>query len=411
MRWPLFFLTVFILVLTTPGVPGEHPRTSSPGKGERLQEIRNAIHTKGAQWTAGHTAVSGLPREEKMRLTGAIPIAPADEFAHPPFPLPDLPAYLNWSDRNGFDWTAPVKDQGLCGACVSFGSIGPLESLLNLASGDAAWDRDLSEQHLFSCGGGKCKRGWDVESSMSFLAGSGVADEICFPYLSEDGNNRSCDLTCFNSDEHLIRSRDWKWVENNVTAMKYFLLQGPITTCMTVYEDFFYYNSGVYEHVWGDYIYGHCITLIGWDDALECWICKNSWGIFWGEDGFFKIKWHDSGLGNSTAVMELYPVVRLFVDREQVSPGNSLVLGVGLYNTGPELDARLRAVLETPGQAEYEFFSTDMAIVEGMNYTDVSYTSLTVPDLSPGVYSLYLDLVDAASDLTVSFDRKEIIVE
>jgi C1A family cysteine protease len=34
---------------------------------------------------------------------------------------------------------------------------------------------------------------------------------------------------------------------------------------------------------------GHCVEIIGYDDNLGCWICKNSWGTGWGEAGYFRI--------------------------------------------------------------------------------------------------------------------------
>jgi hypothetical protein len=64
---------------------------------------------------------------------------------------------------------------------------------------------------------------------------------------------------------------------------------GAVTACMIVYQDFFSYRSGVYRHVTGGVAGGHCVSLIGYDDAQGCWIGKNSWGAGWGDGGFFKI--------------------------------------------------------------------------------------------------------------------------
>ena len=42
------------------------------------------------------------------------------------------------------------------------------------------------------------------------------------------------------------------------------------------------------------------ICIVGWGIDLQVgdyWICKNSWGTGWGEDGYFKIKCGDSHIG------------------------------------------------------------------------------------------------------------------
>ena len=31
------------------------------------------------------------------------------------------------------------------------------------------------------------------------------------------------------------------------------------------------------------------MAIVGYDDNTGCWICKNSWGTGWGEQGFFRI--------------------------------------------------------------------------------------------------------------------------
>jgi C1A family cysteine protease len=45
----------------------------------------------------------------------------------------------------------------------------------------------------------------------------------------------------------------------------------------------------VYKHVTGNYAGGHCVSIVGYDDAGAYWIAKNSWGSGWGDQGFFKI--------------------------------------------------------------------------------------------------------------------------
>ena len=45
----------------------------------------------------------------------------------------------------------------------------------------------------------------------------------------------------------------------------------------------------VFTHVTGNVAGGHCISIVGYDDAAGCWMAKNSWGTGWGESGFFQI--------------------------------------------------------------------------------------------------------------------------
>jgi C1A family cysteine protease len=56
-----------------------------------------------------------------------------------------------------------------------------------------------------------------------------------------------------------------------------------------VYDDFYAYTGGVYTHTWGGLVGLHCVEVIGYDDLGGSWICKNSWGTRWGENGFFCI--------------------------------------------------------------------------------------------------------------------------
>lgn len=58
------------------------------------------------------------------------------------------------------------------------------------------------------------------------------------------------------------------------------------------------YKSGVYRHVTGEQLGGHAVKIVGWgsDSEGDYWICANSWGVKWGEEGFFNIAAGDCGI-------------------------------------------------------------------------------------------------------------------
>jgi len=68
---------------------------------------------------------------------------------------------------------------------------------------------------------------------------------------------------------------------------------GPLVTTMSVYYDFYYYRSGVYQYTSGSYQGGHAILLVGYDDPGQYFIAKNSWGTGWGDSGYFKIAYSE----------------------------------------------------------------------------------------------------------------------
>jgi len=69
---------------------------------------------------------------------------------------------------------------------------------------------------------------------------------------------------------------------------------GPVSTGMTVYPDFYTFNSKTDIYEWngqGPVVGGHAIEIVGWgeDKGKKYWIIKNSWGKEWGDNGYFKM--------------------------------------------------------------------------------------------------------------------------
>ncbi len=73
---------------------------------------------------------------------------------------------------------------------------------------------------------------------------------------------------------------------------------------MNVYEDFIDYTGGIYEHTYGEYVNGHTIVIVGYgnENGNDYWLCKNSWGENWGEDGYFKIAFGECGIDNTSTI-------------------------------------------------------------------------------------------------------------
>ena len=110
-----------------------------------------------------------------------------------------------------------------------------------------------------------------------------------------------CDEKSSNWRSRLVKVASSGVVPDNVDAIKAALLEyGPLVTTFDVYDDFFYYRSGVYEHVWGSYAGGHAVCIVGYNDDPGYWICKNSWGNGWGDNGFFNIKYRKCNIGKNT---------------------------------------------------------------------------------------------------------------
>jgi len=73
---------------------------------------------------------------------------------------------------------------------------------------------------------------------------------------------------------------------------------GPIACGVHATDKFEEYTGGIYSEFVGYPEINHEIAVVGWgkDDnsGEEYWIGRNSWGTYWGENGFFKMKMGDT---------------------------------------------------------------------------------------------------------------------
>lgn len=270
-----------ILVLVCP------PALRADGEDE-LAAIRKAIAEKGARWVAADNPLFRLSTEDKKAmLTQTVPsAAPGDEWYEPDLERA-LPAALDWRN-NGGNYVTPVRNQGGCGSCWAFAAVASAEARHAWRNRLTDPQMDLSEQQVLSCSGaGNCITGGACSSALEYLVSAGAADEDCFEYAASD---LDCNLRCADWSDRAVRIQSWGWVTNPINSfdtvsIKTALLDGPVATWFRVYQDFYAYGGGVYQHVTGDYLGNHFVLIVGWDDTLQAWLCKNSWGEYWGGIG------------------------------------------------------------------------------------------------------------------------------
>jgi C1A family cysteine protease len=278
-------------------------------------QLNTLISSANAQWKAGPTSVSELPADQQRSLLGYNPqggeesldariASSVAKLASIQATIGAAPAAFDWRNVNGQNYITPIRNQGGCGSCVSFGSTATVEGTFRVQRGNPNLNVDLSEASLFFCigpaTGASCGGGWYMIPAMDGYKNTGVPDEACFPYTD---HQQACGQ-CSDWQSRAIKTTGWHTITSAADMKTWISTKGPLATCFTVYNDFFSYTSGIYRHVTGGVAGGHCVCVVGYNDAGGYWICKNSWGTGWGEAGYFCIAYGECGIDSTLWAIE-----------------------------------------------------------------------------------------------------------
>ena len=192
-------------------------------------------------------------------------------------------------------------DQGNCNGCWAFGIVNHLSDRFCIHGVDVI----LSVQDLLECTpGNNCCSGGYATKGYEYLMSTGIVSKTCKAYRKKCTECRPSQCTHYKCKQNSIF-----WANTIREAKTEIYKYGPIEAVFKVYDDFPYYSSGVYKRKSDNLLGIHTVEVLGWgiENGSKYWLCKNSWGDDWGDNGFFKILMGDCN--SNSALTTCRPLV------------------------------------------------------------------------------------------------------
>ncbi|XP_060840607.1 uncharacterized peptidase C1-like protein F26E4.3 isoform X2 [Rhopalosiphum padi] len=210
-----------------------------------------------------------------------------------------------WGERI----TDPI-DQGWCGASWAISTVQVITDRFVIITRGLMGDA-LSPKHLLSCNSFGPQRGCEgghLITAWNWVRKFGLVTEECNPW---DGQMTGCAVSNKSSNNELIvpcpsstktaqlrRVGLMYRVTTEEGIMNEIMNWGSVQAMMKVSKEFFMYESGVYKCsnvTKGSKTRYHTVRIVGWGEeqqngkTVKYWIVSNSWGLWWGENGYFRI--------------------------------------------------------------------------------------------------------------------------
>lgn len=235
-----------------------------------------------------------------------------------------------------------VKNQGEEGYCWAFASVASMESSilsqndlrdklgenpqdnLNLSEAGLVWyihtgipDKSSPFYGDYIKDDSKGSNGGTSDTlAISLNSGYGAYPQSLCPYY--DVKNGFSETLRFYSD---YRLKEYSELSNNISDLKARIIEnGAVTICypnssLCYSSDYANYYSNDESPITGQ---SHLIAVIGWDDNYSgdnftgyskpknngAWLCKNSWGENYGDNGYVWISYETTGLVFSQYIMQ-----------------------------------------------------------------------------------------------------------
>ncbi|XP_052749750.1 cathepsin O-like [Galleria mellonella] len=214
-----------------------------------------------------------------------------------------LPLQVDWRSKGVI---GPVRNQGLCGACWAFSTIGTVEAMAAIKNGKL---ETLSVQEAIDCAGmgnSGCAGG-DICLLLDWLMLSNTPVELDKEYplrlasgtCSVKKNGTGVRIASFTCDE-FVGAED--------KILQALATHGPVTVAVNALTWQNYLGGVIQYHCSGSALdLNHAVELVGYDLSAEVpyYIAKNSWGQDFGLDGYLHLAIGSNicGLANEVATV------------------------------------------------------------------------------------------------------------
>ncbi|XP_044761037.1 cathepsin L-like proteinase [Coccinella septempunctata] len=214
------------------------------------------------------------------------------------------PTSIDWRAKNA---VTSVKNQGYtCASCWAFSAAAAVESQLAIHKGDLV---DLSPQNIVDCTlyySGGCSGGL-IEHGLDYIQYSGIETLADYPYTGVEGQ-------C-NANAQKVHAQISSYVtlppKNEQALQEALATVGPVAVSVDSTMALKSYMGGILQDdLCNEDHLNHAVLAVGYgsEDGVEYYIIKNSWGSYWGEDGYFRIS-RNANNKCGVATEGFYPVL------------------------------------------------------------------------------------------------------
>ena len=316
---------------------------------------------------------------------------------------------------------SPIRNQGRYGTCWAFGALTAMESALLPED-----SYTFSVDHMSMSNSFKVTQydGGEYTMGMAYLAAwQGPVYEKDDPY-GDGKTNKDLEAIKHVQEMRIIASKDIAAIKDAV--FKYGGVQTSLySSLQNATSSSKYYNKSTNSYCYiGTAKPNHEVVIIGWDDNYSkenfsipieddgAFICQNSWGEKFGDEGIFYVSYYDTNIGTHNVVYtrvddadnydNIYQsdlcgwVGKMGYDKESI-------YGANVFTAEKEEDVVAASFYATAPDTEYKVYVVDKYVNEKSFEDKVQVAEGTVKDA--GYYT-----IDFEKDIAVKAGQKYAVV-